>query len=133
MSRCDWLSTTIGLAIGIALFHQDWAHLFISGPFFTDDYYDTYWLAYKLTLFVAPLALLVLPGRALAFWAALVFPSLLLRHVLFLAEIGPTNTWPPVLFMDVFMTLPVLLGCYILNRIRSVALKKLGNNNAGAI
>jgi hypothetical protein len=110
------------MLIGIAAFHRDWAHLFSSAPFFTDDYYNEYGHAYLLSLLLGPVVLAAVGGPLRLYWAVLVLPSLVVRHAQFLAEVGPTNTWPPSLFLDLLATLPVLGACYAAMRIRGLLL-----------
>ena len=119
------LGVGFGLLLGLVVWYRDWVVLLTASRFYTENYYELYWRAYTLSYPVAAAALLVTGLPCIHFWVAFVLPSFLVRHAQFLWEVGPTNTWPPALFLDAGFTLPVLLCCWLVVWSRSTAITKM--------
>jgi hypothetical protein len=128
LHRHSLLRFALGVVIGAALFHRDWSTLFTHETFFTEDYYEFYWVAYKLSCAAAFLLTLILGGSFLHFGIGLVAPSLLLRHGQFLAEVGATNLWPPALALDVAFASFIVVLCWFANWVRSRARTRFNGN-----
>jgi hypothetical protein len=118
-------TVVVALAAGLFVYSRDWTILFSGEKFYTPEYYQVYWTAFLFALALAVAITLISGTRSHYVVAAVMLPSLVLRHVLFLIEIGPTNTWPPAFAIDLVFVGATWLTCYGAEYARRVVAKKI--------
>jgi hypothetical protein len=119
------ITVVVAVAAGLLAYRRDWVVLFTREKFYTADYYQMYWAAFLFALAFAVVIVAISGIRSHYVVAAVMLPSLLLRHVLFLTEVGPTNTWPPALAIDLLFVGVTWLICYGVEYARRVIRKKI--------
>jgi hypothetical protein len=114
-----------GFALGVAIYWRDWALVGSDQPFYTSNYYQYYSYTFMVAFAVALVIILAFDVSALDLCIPLLLPSFVLRHTLFLLQLGPTNTWPPVAFVDFALLASLVLTGLGATLLRNAVLKRL--------
>ena len=118
----------VALILGVVIYMRDWRIIFTHETFYSPEYYQYYWAALLFSLAAGAAIVLLIGASALYVWVPLVLPAFVLRHILFLVQLGPTNTWPPVLAIDFVLTGTILVVCLAARYVRQLLVQKIAGN-----